>query len=47
MSFVDFCKDFAVGLTRGLSIFFSERNDYAEKAYLPSVFVDQRGFQNK
>lgn len=47
MSLVNFCKDFAVGMTRGLSIFFSERNDYAEKAYLPSVFVGQRGLQNK
>lgn len=47
MSIMVFCKDFAVGLTRGLSIFFNERNDFAEKAHFPGFYTREHTFQNK
>lgn len=47
MSFIGFCKDFTVGLTRGLSVFFNERNDFAERAYVPGVFPGRGSFQNR
>jgi len=35
MSFVDAIRDFAGGLSRGLSLYFSQRNDMTERALMP------------
>ena len=37
MTFFQGIKDFVAGLTRGLGLFFTERNDYVSTANLPGV----------